>query len=48
MYFENIVTVNFLRFRYIHMTPERFEHLLSLVGPLITKVKVNPSILSKR
>ena len=38
MYFENIVTVNSLRFRYIRMTPERFEHLLSLVGPLITKV----------
>ena len=38
MYFENIVTVNSLRFRYIRMTPERFEHLLSLVGPLVTKV----------
>ena len=38
MYFENVVTVNSLRFRYIRMTPERFEHLLSLVGPLITKV----------
>ena len=38
MYFENIVTVNSLRLRYIRMTPERFEHLLSLVGPLVTKV----------
>ena len=24
-------------FRYIRMTQERFEHLLSLVGPRITK-----------
>lgn len=38
MYFENIVTVNSSRFSYIRMTPERCEHLFSLVGPLITKV----------
>ena len=27
----------FTPFRYLRMTPERFEHLLSLVGPRITK-----------
>lgn len=35
--FGMIINVNVMQFRYIRMTPERFEHLLSLVGPLITK-----------
>lgn len=35
--FGMIINVNVMQFRCIHVTPERFEHLLSLVGPLITK-----------
>ena len=35
--FGMIINVNVMQFRYIRMTPERFEHLLSLVGPLVTK-----------
>ncbi|CAH3140786.1 unnamed protein product, partial [Pocillopora meandrina] len=37
VHFGKITNANFSPFRYIRMTPERFEHLLSLVGPRITK-----------
>ena len=37
VHFGKITNANFTPFRYIRMTPERFEHLLSLVGPRITK-----------
>jgi len=33
-----MINANFTPFRYVRMTPERFEHLLSLVGLRITKI----------
>ena len=37
MQFYNNIQLYTIPFRYLRMSPQRLEHLLSLVGPLITK-----------